>query len=151
MGGIAGGAEMVLIPEVPFTLEDVQQMLSAAYVRGKAHCIIVVAEGARSGDLRPSGTREIADFLKERQEEHGFDVRVTVLGHIQRGGSPTAFERLLATRLGAAAVLRLLDGERGKMVGLIGNQVVTTDLEQVLSTRKGVDLKFYELHQWLER
>jgi len=145
MGGIAGGAEMILIPEVPFQLEDVERKLEEAYVRGKAHCIIVIAEGAR-----PS-TREVAAHLREREEEHGFEVRVTILGHIQRGGSPTAFERLLATRLGAAAVEQLLQGKSGVMVGLVGNKIAVTDLEKVLSSRKELDLAFYKLAERLER
>jgi len=143
--GIAGGAEMILIPEVPFQLEDVERKLEEAYVRGKAHCIIVIAEGAR-----PS-TREVAAHLREREEEHGFEVRVTILGHIQRGGSPTAFERLLATRLGAAAVEQLLQGKSGVMVGLVGNKIAVTDLEKVLSSRKELDLAFYKLAERLER
>jgi 6-phosphofructokinase 1 len=145
MGGIAGGAEVILIPEVPFRLEDVQRKLEEAYVRGKAHCIIVAAEGARPC------TEEVATYLREREEEHGFDVRVTILGHIQRGGSPTAFERLLATRLGAAAVEVLLQGKSGVMVGLIGNKIAVTGLEKVLSSKKEVDLEFYKLAEKLER
>lgn len=145
MSGIAGGAEMILIPEVPFTLEEVEHRLEDAYVRGKAHSIIVIAEGAK-----PT-TQEVATYLQERQEEHGFEVRVTILGHIQRGGSPTAFERLLATRLGAAAVEQLIQGVSGKMVGLVGNKIEVTDLERVLSSRKEVDLAFYKLAEMLER
>ena len=145
MGGIAGGAEVILIPEMPFQLEEVQRTLEDAYVRGKAHCIIVASEGAR-----PT-TAEVASYLRERKEEHGFDVRVTILGHIQRGGSPTAFERLLATRLGAAAVNKLLQGMSGQMVGLIGNKIAVTDLEKVLSSKKKLDLTFYKLAKMLER
>jgi 6-phosphofructokinase 1 len=76
---------------------------------------------------------------------------VTILGHIQRGGSPTAFERLLATRLGAAAVNKLLQGMSGQMVGLIGNKIAVTDLEKVLSSKKKLDLTFYKLAKMLER
>jgi 6-phosphofructokinase 1 len=145
MGGVAGGAEMVLIPEVETTLEEVAQGLLDAYIRGKAHCIIVVAEGYKPG------CQAIVDYLRERREELGFDVRVTVLGHIQRGGSPTAFDRLLATRLGAAAVTELYNGHYGQMVGIKGREVVTTPLEEVASSRIELDLDLYELAKVMEK
>ena len=145
MGGIAGGAELVLIPEFETALEEVAQGLLDAYVRGKAHCIVVVAEGYKPG------TQAVAAYLKERHEELGFDVRVTVLGHIQRGGAPLAFDRLLATRLGAAAVRALEEGNHGHIVGLIGNEVVRTPLEDVLTRRKELDPSLYELGQIMER
>jgi 6-phosphofructokinase 1 len=145
MGGIAGGAEMALIPEVETTLEEVGQGLLDAYVRGKAHCIIVVAEGYKPG------TQAVADYLCARQEELGFEVRVTVLGHIQRGGAPLAFDRILATRLGAAAVRELHDGNHGHLVGLIGNQIVLTPLEDVLTRRQELDLSLCELSKIMEK
>ena len=145
MGGMAGGAEMVLIPEVETTLEEVAQGLLDAYVRGKAHCIVVVAEGYKPG------TQAVAAYLKERQEELGFEVRVTVLGHIQRGGAPLAFDRILATRLGAAAVRELHDGNHGHIVGLIGNQIVLTPLEDVLTRQKELDLSLCELGRIMEK
>ena len=142
---MAGAAEMILIPEVETTLEEVAQGLMDAYVRGKAHCIVVVAEGYKPG------TQAVAAYLKERQEELGFEVRVTVLGHIQRGGAPLAFDRLLATRLGAAAVRELQEGNHGHLVGLIGNQIVLTPLEDLLTRRKDIDLSLYELGTIMER
>ena len=145
MGGVAGGAEMVLIPEIETTLEEVAQGLLDAYIRGKAHCIIVVAEGYNPG------CQAIVDYLKERREELGFEVRVTVLGHIQRGGSPSAFDRLLATRLGAAAVAELYNGHYGQMVGIKGREVVTTPLEEVASSRIELDLDLYELAKVMEK
>jgi 6-phosphofructokinase 1 len=145
MGGIAGGAEMALIPEVETTLEEVAQGLLDAYVRGKAHCIIVVAEGYKPG------TQAVANYLCARQEELGFEVRVTVLGHIQRGGAPMAFDRILATRLGAAAMRELHDGNHGHLVGLIGNQIVLTPLEDVLTRRKELDLSLCELSKIMEK
>jgi len=145
MSGIAGGAEMVLIPEVETTLEEVAQGLLDAYVRGKAHCIAVVAEGHKPG------TQAVADYLCERQEELGFEVRVTVLGHIQRGGAPSAFDRILATRLGAAAARELQEGNHGHIVGLIGNQIVLTPLEDVLAQRKELDLGLCELSKIMEK
>jgi len=145
MGGIAGGTEMVLIPEVETSLEAVAEQLEDAYIRGKAHCIIAVAEGYEPG------TQAVANYLRERKEELGFGVRVTVLGHVQRGGSPTAFDRLLATRLGCAAVHALKDGKGGVMVGLIGSHVVTTPLEQVATRKKELDLSFHEMAKVLEK
>jgi 6-phosphofructokinase 1 len=139
MGGIAGGAEMILIPEFETTLEEVAQGLLDAYVRGKAHCIVVVAEGYKPG------TQAVADYLCERQEELGFGVRVTVLGHVQRGGSPMAFDRILATRLGAAAIRELHEGNHGHIVGLIGNEVIRTPLEDVLTRHKELDLSLCKL------
>jgi 6-phosphofructokinase 1 len=145
MGGIAGGAEMVLIPEVETTLEEVAQGLLDAYVRGKAHCIAVVAEGYKPG------TQAVADYLCERQEELGFEVRVTVLGHIQRGGAPMAFDRILATRLGAAAARELQEGNHGHIVGLIGNQIALTPLEDILIRHKKLDLSLGELGKIMEK
>ncbi|MFW9998354.1 MAG: 6-phosphofructokinase [Candidatus Odinarchaeota archaeon] len=145
MGGVAGGAEMVLIPEVETTLEEIAQGLMDAYIRGKAHCIVVVAEGYKPG------TRGVVDYLNERKEELGFEVRVTVLGHIQRGGSPSAFDRLLATRLGAAAVAELYNGQHGQMIGTRGQKVVTTPLEEVANNRVELDLDLYNLAKDMEK
>jgi 6-phosphofructokinase 1 len=145
MSGIAGGAEMILIPEVETSLEEVASALKDAYLRGKAHCIIVVAEGYKSG------IEAVATYLTERREELCFDVRTPVLGHVQRGGSPTAFERILATRLGAAAVEALLNGQNGTMVGLIGNKIVMTPLEEIVSQPKKLDLSLYQLSKSLEK
>jgi 6-phosphofructokinase 1 len=145
MGGVAGGAEMVLIPEVETTLEEVAQGLLDAYIRGKAHCIIVVAEGYKPG------CQAIVDYLRERREELGFDVRLTVLGHIQRGGSPSAFDRLLATRLGAAAVTELYKGHYGQMVGIRGREIITTPLEEVASSSIELDLDLYNLAKEMEK
>ncbi len=145
MTGIAGGAEMVCIPEVPFELEDVGKTVTSAYVKGKSHCIIVVAEGARYNAAR------IAEHLCEGGEEAGFSVRVTMLGHIQRGGSPSAFDRVLGTRLGAAAARGLIEGRRGEMVGLVGSEVVYTPLDKVIGTAKPIDVKMFELAGVLAR
>jgi 6-phosphofructokinase 1 len=139
MTGMAGGAEMVCVPEVPFELEDVERTVSEAYIKGKSHCIIVVAEGARFD------ATQIAEYLDARREEAGFSVRVTILGHIQRGGSPSAFDRILATRLGAAAARALIEGRRGEMVGLVGNSVVFTPFTRVISEPKPIDVQMFQL------
>ncbi len=145
MSGIAGGAEMILLPEVETSPEEVASALKNAYLRGKAHCIIIVAEGYKPG------LEAVASYLTERREELGFEVRTTVLGHVQRGGSPTAFERLLATRLGVAAVEALLSGQSGVMVGLVGNKVVLTPLEEVVAQPKKIDLSLYQMAKMLEK
>ncbi|NOZ61117.1 MAG: 6-phosphofructokinase [Calditrichaeota bacterium] len=144
ISGIIGGAEMICIPEKPFGLMDVVHIVEKAYVSGKTHCIIIVAEGAKHS------TRAIKKTLDERIEEAGFETRVTILGHIQRGGSPTAFDRLLATRLGAAAVDHLIRGESGKMVGLVGNKITTTPLKEIIDNRRELDMSLYDLARSLE-
>ena len=105
--------------------------------RGKNHCIIVVAEGA---NLK-------ANELKERLDESdvGFKTRVTILGHIQRGGSPTAFDRLLATRMGVRAVDALLEGETGVMIGLQQDQLVSVPLEEVVKQHRAVKPEYFEM------
>jgi len=138
---------MVCIPEVPFELEDVARTVTEAYIKGKSHCIICVAEGAQHH------TPKIAAYLEKRREEGeaGFQVEVTILGQIQRGGSPSAFDRLLASRLGAAAVQRLVDGHQGEMVGLSGNDVVATPLSEVVDRHKPIDINMFRLGEMLAR
>jgi 6-phosphofructokinase 1 len=145
MGGIAGGAELILIPEVPFSLEEVVAGLRSAYVKGKAHCIIVVAEGASHR------AAEIKTYLDEHKKETGFHTRVTILGHVQRGGAPSAFDRILGTRLGVAAVEHLLAGERGVMVGLSHGEAVCVSLEEVTSNERVLDMHLYRIAQMLDK
>jgi 6-phosphofructokinase 1 len=145
MASIAGGAEVVLCPEVPFDLDEVAKELRDAYMRGKAHAIVVVAEGV------PGGANGVAEYFQAHHDEIGFEARVTILGHIQRGGSPSAFDRILATRLGVAAVEHLHEGVYGVMVGLIGGKIVATPLAEVLAQRKSLDLRTYEVAQMLAR
>lgn len=130
IGGILGGAEIIMIPERPFTLEEVGKALEDAYLRGKNHAIGVIAEGANPK------IHEVAAYLEGH--EVGFEVRVTVLGHVVRGGSPSAFDRLLATRMGVAAVERLMAGETGVMVGLHGREIGTVTLEEATSNDRTV-------------
>jgi 6-phosphofructokinase 1 len=144
MVGMASAAEAIIIPEVPTSCQEILELMKDAYSKRKAHFIIVIAEGA------DPDCRTIDQYLKEREEELGFGVRVSILGYIQRGGSPTAFDRLLGTRLGVAAVEQLVQGERGKMAGLIGNKVVATDLEKVVTGKREVDLAYYRMAQMLE-
>lgn len=141
IGGILGGAEMIIIPEKTIQLEDVAKVVQDAYIKGKNHALFVVAEGANPG------CQTIADFL--RQHEIGFDVRVTILGHVQRGGSPSAFDRLLSTRLGTAAVSELLAGNSGVMVGLRGNAIGTTPLEEATGRQKEVRQEYIDLFEFV--
>jgi 6-phosphofructokinase 1 len=138
MAGIAGGAECVAIPEVPTSPEALARDLQEAYARGKKHGIIVVAEGAYDAD-------ELARYFKDNHSELGFDLRVTTLGHVQRGGAPGAFDRLLATRLAAGATDILERGDCGLLVGLRGNEVVSTPYSEVVGRKKPLDLRLLEL------
>lgn len=145
MSGIAGGAEYVAIPEVPFEPEDIARELQLTYKRRKKHCIIVVAEGAKYD------ADALEKYFKEKQSEFGFEIRAITLGHIQRGGSPGAFDRLLATRFGAAATRCLEQGEYGVLVGLNRGQVTTTPLSEVVDGKKQLDLSLIELQKELDR
>ena len=129
----------IVIPEVPTEPERVAQGLRDAYNRGKQHAIAVVAEGAKYD------ADAIAHYFREHGERLGFEVRVTTLGHVQRGGTPSAFDRLLATRFGAAAVASLLKNETGVVEVLQSGQVRAIPLEEVVSRRKQLDLELYEL------
>lgn len=127
--GLAGGAEAILIPEIPYSLLEVCDELRAAALRGKRSSIIVVAEGAARAE-------DIKNFIEKNS---GFEARYLVLGHMQRGGSPSAFDRVLALRLGAHAANRLISGFKGEMVGLAGGELVAHPLTYVLSTSRTVD------------
>ena len=135
IAGLAGGAESILIPEVPYNINDLIFKLDRGISRGKLHSIIVVAEGAGSG-------LEIGEQIRRRT---GYEIRVTILGHVQRGGTPTVVDRLLASRLGARAVDLILEGETKKMVGVRSRNLVALDLEEVLQQKRELDLELYEL------
>jgi 6-phosphofructokinase 1 len=143
MAGIITGAEIILIPEQEMPAEEVIAAVSDAYVRGKTHAIIVVAEGA---SLHGAALQE-----KLSQLDTGFSFRLTILGHIQRGGRPSAFDRLLAARFGVAAVERLLAGERGVMVGLHGREIGATPLEQVCNNQRRANLDYYRMAKMLAK
>ncbi len=142
--GIAGGAELVLVPEREGpTLEQIAEEVVNAYVEGKSHCIIVIAEGWKPG------TRAVEDYLKQRKDL-GFDVRVTVLGHVQRGGRPSVFDRTLGSRMGAYAVDALLRGESGKMVALRSSKLTLVPLADAVRALKPLDPEMLELADMLE-
>lgn len=133
--GIAGGAEAIMVPEIPVSLDEVAARLRRSRERGKRHSIILVAEGA-------GNAYTVAEALGQRL---GTEIRVTVLGHLQRGGSPTATDRMLASQLGAAAVELLMAGESGVMVTLQGRQRLTVPLRQLAGRRKELAQAEYEL------
>ncbi|MDG5786981.1 6-phosphofructokinase [Evansella sp. AB-P1] len=137
--GLADGAESILIPEENYSMNDVVQRLMKGHERGKKHSIIVVAEGAGSG----------VEIAKEIKKRTNLETRVTVLGHIQRGGSPTASDRVLASRLGAYAVEILLDGKAGKMVGIEKNVLVSHDIDDALSRKHQIDQTMFKLSKEL--
>ena len=143
MTGIAGGAEYIVIPEFETDAEDVVNAIRMAYERGKAHALIVVAEGAKYN------AHGLQHYFADHHEELGFDLRITTLGYVQRGGSPGAFDRLLATRLGAAATEYLAQGKFGVLVGLNKGQITPTPLAKVVSTKKPLDLSLLKLSEVL--
>ncbi len=136
---IASGAETVVVPEHPTTPERVAAELRAAYARGNDHAVGIVGEGSEPG------TSQLLEYCNDRQEELGFELRATVLGHVQRGAAPGAFDRMLGSRLGAGAVERLAEGEHGVLVGLLGRRVATTPLAEVIGGTKSVDPALLEL------
>jgi len=144
MSGIAGGAETIVIPEIEVDPEEVAQIIHSAYEHGKAHAIVVVAEGAK---YNAAG---LTKYFEDHKERLGFSVRATTLGHVQRGGVPSAFDRILASRLGAGAIDAADRGEFGVLVGLKGNKIVTTKLEEVISNKKGVDMNLVSLAKILD-
>lgn len=139
MTGIAGGAEAIVIPEAETDPEQIATELRAAYERGKAHAIVVVAEGAK---YNADG---LARYFSKHRKRLGFDLRVTKLGHVQRGGAPGLFDRMLGTRFGAAATEYLARGEHGILVGLLRGEVVATRLTEVVAGKKPLDLRLLEL------
>jgi 6-phosphofructokinase 1 len=144
--GIICGAEMVLIPEQPAHPSAVAARIIEANRIGKAHCIIIVAEGWKPG------LRALQQYLTTDHTEESFDIREVVLGHVQRGGTPTAFDRLLATRMGVRAVEALLDGSGiGQMVGLHGGQLGLVPLEVATSCPKPLSAELMRIGEMLCR
>ena len=133
MAGVAGGAEVILIPEVEFTPEEVARELRQAYERGKPHAIAVVAEGAAYN------ASALQTYFSAREAQTGFRLRTTILGHVQRGGVPSAYDRLLGARFGAAAVEAILAGKLGVLVGIDHNRITTTALEEIVGVPKPLD------------
>jgi 6-phosphofructokinase 1 len=157
MAGIAGGADAIIIPEIPFDIQDLCAKLKKRH-QHKSFSIVVVAEGAVSKE----GTQVLQSEKKDAfghailggigrivasEIEHGLGIetRLTVLGHIQRGGSPTAYDRILATRFGVKAVDAVKNGDFGKMVALRSEKIITVDLVEAVTETKKVDMELYEI------
>lgn len=142
--GLTGGAEAVLIPELPVNLDKICDIILENAKLGKAHSIILVAEGYYEDPIsaeQSSGFR-VGKYIEAKT---GRDTRITILGHIQRGGTPTFFDRKLATLMGNKAVELLLDGETEKMVGMVSNRIQVFPLEQAINTKKVVNQEELEL------
>lgn len=137
--GLAAGAESVLIPEEPYDLDDIIGRMKRGVARSKKHSIIIVAEGVMSGG-------ELAKLLKEKA---GIETRVSVLGHIQRGGAPSAQDRVLASRLGAHAVEVLMEGHGGRAVGIQNQQVIDYDMKEAFTNSHASDVSLYTLSKEL--
>jgi len=159
MAGIAGGADEILIPEQPFDIEDVCQKVEERYKNKKTYSIVVVSEGAKPknyetfitkseekdefGHMRLGGIGDIV--AKEIKQRMNIETRVTILGHVQRGGTPTAYDRILATRYGIAAFDLVDQQQFGKMVALQGNTITSVELNEAVATLKTVDMQLYEI------
>lgn len=156
--GMAGGADVILIPEVPVDINEVCSLIKGRHKKGKTFSIVVVAEGARFkkgqevvqeenldafGHIRLGGIGQtLADMIESKT---GYETRVTVLGHIQRGGSPTAMDRVLGTRFGVAAVDLVTKKKFGQMVSLSGNKIIGVSLSKAVSKLKTVDTELYDI------
>lgn len=140
---IAGGAEAIVVPELDTPPEVIAHQLQASRQRGKSHAIVVVAEGARYG------VDALSRYFQEHQRELGLDLRITRLGHVQRGGAPGVFDRMLATRLGAAAIEALLAAHSAVMVGLRRGAIAMTPLSEVAAHTAPLDLQLLHLAQEL--
>ena len=141
--GIVTGAELVLIPESDVQPEAVATTITEAYKRGKTHCIIVVAEGYQSGAAELGAMIDAMDI--------GFTTRVSILGHIQRGGKPSAYDRLLASRFGVKAVEFLLEGYSNVMTGLNGREILPVPIEDVVSQKRSINPDYLHMAQILSR
>jgi len=156
--GLAGGADVILIPEVPIDIEEVCKLLKKRHARGKSFSIVVVAEGAKFkkgklikqeekldafGHIRLGGIgHRLCEEIEKRAK---IETRVTVLGHLQRGGTPTAFDRVLGTRFGIKAMELVLNKDYGKMAALVGTRVTAVPLEKAVSKLKTVDMELYNM------
>ncbi len=159
LGGMAGGADEILVPEVPFDMNELCANIKKRHARGKDFSIVVVAEGAKPKEEKELVTQDkkldafghirlggIGQRISEEIEKiTGYETRVTVLGHIQRGGSPTAFDRILGTRFGVKAVELIKEEKFGYMVSLQGNKIVPVPLEKAISKLKTIDMDLYEV------
>ncbi len=145
MSGLAGGADAIVIPELPSDPETVASELLAAYDRGKSHALAVVSEGAEYH------AEKLSNYFSQQHERLQFSLRVTKLGHVQRGGAPTAFDRILATRLAAAAADHLLAGNHGVLVGMQRSEITATSLGEIVGKQKPLNPELFSLAQSLAK
>jgi 6-phosphofructokinase 1 len=145
MAGLAGGAEVISTPEFEVPASEISQRLRAAFERGKTHAIVVIAEGVKENAAK------ILAYFDSQKERSGFELRATTLGHVVRGAPPSAFDRLLATRLGVSAVKSLINGETGVLVGYQKNEVTRTPLADIVDRVKPIDRELFELARILAK
>jgi 6-phosphofructokinase 1 len=145
MAGIAGGAEAILIPEIKTDIDQLAANLHEAYAKGKPHAIVVVAEGAQYN------AEGLAHYFRTHSKELGFELRTTILGYVQRGGCPGVFDRLLGTRLGAAAVDLIAQGKAGLLTGLTKGEIISLPLKTVAQQKKQLSTDLFELATILAR
>ncbi len=139
--GLASGAETIIVPEIPYNMEEIANRMKDNFAHGKRHSIILVAEGAGKGE----------DISRQLFDSNGIEPRVTVLGHIQRGGSPTHNDRILASRLGDFAVRMLIEGQSSKACGVMRGDLVATDIDVCVNTKRAFNHELYELSQRLSQ
>jgi len=144
MAGLAGGAEYVLLPEIETDPEEVAESLRSAYDRGKEHAIIVVAEGAKYN------AEALTAYFDKNKDRLGFKIRATTLGHVQRGGAPGAFDRILASRFGNGAIEAIDRGETGVLVGLNKGKITTTPLADIVGKTKKISMEMVKLARILD-
>ena len=164
--GIAGGADVIMIPETNLKIDDIVDVIKTRYTRGKLFSIVVVAEGSKihESDLKlidPENKRQVKkdDFGRERlggichylaeeiESRSGFETRTTILGYVQRGGMPTAFDRILGTRFGVYAVEMVMEKKFGRMCAIVSNEIVDITLKKAISKLKTVDPEIYKVAQ----
>jgi 6-phosphofructokinase 1 len=156
--GIAGGADVILVPERPFDIDEVCERIKRRHAAGRTFSIVVVSEGAEprdGGGITTAGAQTDAfghvrlggiavELEREIEERTGFETRMTILGHVQRGGTPIAYDRVLATRFGVRAVEAVSDGAFGTMVALRGTDIVLADLRMAVAEPKLLDPVLYD-------
>jgi 6-phosphofructokinase 1 len=145
MAGIAGGVEVIVTPEFEMDPSKVAEELRSAHDRGKKYALVLVTDGAKNN------AEKISQYFKEHRKEFGYELRVTILGHVQRGGIPTAADRILATRFGVAAIDLLAKGGSGKLVGIIKDQITYTPFSEIVQNRKQLDVSTWQLAQILAK
>lgn len=144
MSGLAGGAEAITLPEIDTDIEVLADTLRLAYEHGKSHAIIVAAEGAKYN------AAELTEYFKTNRDRHGFSVRSTILGHVQRGGEPTAADRVLGSKFGLGAIEAIDCGEFGVLVGIQNNHITTTPFSEVIGKSKPLDEDLLRLARILD-